>query len=102
MVQTDATFSRMVVRGEPTWVGRCIHCNSRLALTEDGRGATLEHIVPRCHGGTDDLGNLALACARCNHLKGTRTDVRSANDPARLQIEEALQAKRRERWRDRA
>jgi len=99
VVATDTTFSKMIVRGEVTWVGRCIHCNSRIAITEDGRGATLEHIVPRCHGGDDDVENLALACARCNHLKGTRTDVRGEKDPARLQLEEGLRAKRRARWR---
>jgi len=31
----------------------------------------IEHIVPRVHGGGDDLANLALACAACNYGKGT-------------------------------
>src|SRR6267378_3106500 len=31
----------------------------------------VEHIVPKSHGGTDDLGNLALACIDCNLHKGT-------------------------------
>lgn len=100
VVRSDATFSRMVVRGDPAWVGRCIHCNSRIVLSEDGRGATLEHIVPRCHGGSDELRNLALACARCNQLKGTRTDVLDADDPGRRRLEQALQAKRLARYRD--
>jgi 5-methylcytosine-specific restriction endonuclease McrA len=30
----------------------------------------VEHIVPRQHGGNDDLGNLALACHHCNLHKG--------------------------------
>lgn len=34
--------------------------------------ATLEHIIPRTHGGTDALENLGLACARCNQGKGSR------------------------------
>jgi hypothetical protein len=29
-----------------------------------------EHILPRQHGGTDDLANLALACYHCNRHKG--------------------------------
>ena len=90
----------MMVGGAPMWVGRCIHCSSRITIAEDGRGATLEHIVPRCHGGGDDVVNLALACARCNHLKGTRTDPLRHDDPARLKLEEALLLKRRARWRD--
>ena len=31
----------------------------------------IEHIIPRIHGGTDDLDNLALACIDCNLHKGT-------------------------------
>jgi len=31
----------------------------------------IEHILPRKHGGSDDLENLALACAECNLHKGS-------------------------------
>ena len=31
----------------------------------------VEHIIPKIHGGTDDLDNLALACIDCNLHKGT-------------------------------
>lgn len=31
----------------------------------------VEHIIPRVHGGADDLDNLALACIDCNLHKGT-------------------------------
>lgn len=31
----------------------------------------VEHVVPRKHGGTDEIGNLALACHKCNRSKGT-------------------------------
>ncbi len=31
----------------------------------------VEHIIPRIHGGEDDLDNLALACIDCNLHKGT-------------------------------
>ena len=30
----------------------------------------IEHILPRKQGGDDELGNLALACDRCNSHKG--------------------------------
>lgn len=30
----------------------------------------IEHIIPKIHGGTDDLDNLALACIDCNLHKG--------------------------------
>lgn len=31
----------------------------------------VEHILPRKHGGGDDLDNLALACIDCNLRKGS-------------------------------
>jgi HNH endonuclease len=31
----------------------------------------VEHIIPKVHGGADDLDNLALACIDCNLHKGT-------------------------------
>jgi hypothetical protein len=30
----------------------------------------VEHIIPKKHGGSDDLSNLALACIDCNLHKG--------------------------------
>jgi 5-methylcytosine-specific restriction endonuclease McrA len=38
----------------------------------------IEHIVPRQHGGSNDLNQLALACDRCNAYKGPNL---SAIDP---------------------
>ena len=32
----------------------------------------IEHIIPRVHGGTDHLANLALACRSCNARKKDR------------------------------
>jgi 5-methylcytosine-specific restriction endonuclease McrA len=34
---------------------------------------TIDHIVPRCQGGSDDLDNLATCCSTCNSSKGGRT-----------------------------
>lgn len=31
--------------------------------------ATVDHIIPRYAGGTDDLNNLVLACNRCNNCR---------------------------------
>jgi len=30
----------------------------------------VEHLIPKQHGGSDDLSNLALACYHCNQHKG--------------------------------
>jgi len=98
---TDATFERTMLDGRPVWVGKCIHCNSKLVVAGDGRSlgeATLEHVWPETQGGTNDVTNLAVACARCNREKGSRHDHRGG---ARLEeIVALLQARRLERWRD--
>lgn len=102
IIETDRTFARVVVRGQEVWGGKCIHCKAHLYVGLDGRPvsrATIEHIRPRTHGGTDDLENLALACARCNNQKGSRLDNRAANDPALEAMVQRLSERRMERWR---
>ena len=46
----------------------CEYC--RLHEDNDGFSFHVEHIVPRKHGGSDDLNNLAFACQFCNLHKG--------------------------------
>jgi 5-methylcytosine-specific restriction endonuclease McrA len=100
IVSTDSTFERAEVRGEKVWVGRCIHCNAHVVVNDSGETlATIEHIFPRTHGGTDDVENLALACRRCNGEKGVRHDNRHKNDPKFIEIVEALRAKKSARTR---
>ena len=102
IIATDATFEKMVVLGEPSWVGKCIHCNSRLVIGLEGDtfgGATIEHIVPRTHGGSDALENLAMACGRCNSQKGIRIDPRRKDDPKLIAMVEMLRKRRQDRWR---
>lgn len=97
------TFERKELDDEPVLEGKCIHCQRKLRLGVDGRplnGATLEHIVPRNHGGTDEVENLAVACARCNSEKGLRHDLKRANDPRVREVIERLQARRRARLRE--
>lgn len=45
---------------------RCVYCATHL----DHRTATLDHVVPLARGGAHDPGNLVVACAPCNRLKG--------------------------------
>jgi 5-methylcytosine-specific restriction endonuclease McrA len=100
IVATDATFEKAVVRGDSCWVGRCLHCNAKIVVDESGETlGTIEHILPQNHGGTDDLANLALACARCNSQKGVRHDARSKNDPKLVALVASLGEKRRARTR---
>jgi diadenosine tetraphosphate (Ap4A) HIT family hydrolase len=40
----------------------------------DERAIEVDHIVPRKHGGEDDLTNLQALCFKCNANKGARDD----------------------------
>ncbi len=103
IVATDSSFERVTVRGAEAWQGKCIHCRRRLLIDLQGEplgAVTVEHILPRGHGGSDELANLALACASCNHQKGYRLDHRRADDPVLLRVIDTLRARRLARWRD--
>jgi 5-methylcytosine-specific restriction endonuclease McrA len=103
IVATDTTFERAVAGDREVWSGKCLHCNARLLIGLDGEPisrATIEHILPRNHGGTDDLVNLGIACARCNSEKGVRHDHKKKTDVRLQEVIAKLAAKRKARWRD--
>src|SRR5258705_5621863 len=74
---------------------RCEYCQLK---QEDSPLAQLhvEHIIPRVHGGGDELSNLALACIDCNLHKGTNL---TGIDPETRQIAELFHP-RRHRWKE--
>ena len=45
---------------------RCVYCGAPLALDF----ATIDHVFPLARGGDQSPGNLVVACAPCNRLKG--------------------------------
>jgi len=74
---------------------RCEYCglhqdDSPLALLH------IEHIIPKKHGGSDALSNLALACIDCNLHKGCNL---TGIDPETHAVV-PLYHPRRQRWRD--
>jgi 5-methylcytosine-specific restriction endonuclease McrA len=103
IMATDSTFEPVEPGPRAEWAGKCLHCRSWLRVAADGEPiseATIEHIQPQSHGGTDDIENLALACARCNRGKGVRHDTRRKGDPVLAALVEKLRAERMKRWRD--
>lgn len=46
----------------------CNYCKKALAFNS----ITLDHIVPKCKGGSNDISNLAVSCYECNNLKGDK------------------------------
>ena len=47
----------------------CLYCGNQFPISQ----LTRDHIVPRCQGGKDSWTNVATACTRCNHLKGSKS-----------------------------
>lgn len=100
---TDSSFHRVARVDGVVLEGKCLHCGRKLWLQPSGEPisrATIEHIVPRTHGGSDELSNLGIACARCNHGKGVRLDVRRADDPTLQRVTQTLVQRRQQRWRE--
>lgn len=56
----------------------------------------IEHVIPRKHGGDDNMENLALACADCNLHKGSNL---TGIDPDTKLITPLLNP-RQDRWQD--
>jgi len=103
IVYTDSTFVMHADKVlSPVWVGACIHCRRKIAVTESGATcATIEHVIPKCAGGSeDDPKNLALACAECNHEKGRRHDKHVGKGGRADDVITALQGTRLSRWRE--
>ena len=99
---TDSTFELARVGTRTVLAGKCIHCKRKLAVDLDGvpqSHETVEHIIPRTHGGTDALENLAIACSRCNQGKGSRLDPRRWEDEALQRVIRTLQERRAARMR---
>lgn len=48
----------------------CAYCGLRLIIEQNHiKTMTVDHIVPRCKGGTTQKSNITSACKLCNHLK---------------------------------
>ena len=45
------------------WNWECAYCG-------DGNNLTIDHVVPRCKGGTDFTKNVVCCCSDCNQRKG--------------------------------
>ena len=51
--------------------GVCSKCGKPLPLEK----TTIDHLIPKYRGGTDELSNLIPMCKRCNKQKGSRIVV---------------------------
>ena len=69
---------RLAIYARDRW--RCVWCNEPVSLHSGPAGAgggpyapaTLDHVLPRERGGTNETGNLITSCMKCNRLRGAR------------------------------
>jgi len=62
---------------------RCCWCGRHTSIKRSRRdSATIEHVLPKSQGGTDDWENLAMSCARCNSNRGSQ-DMETFVPPAK-------------------
>lgn len=48
--------------------GKCVFCAKPVSYSD----STLDHVIPRAKGGTNNIWNLCIAHAACNTLKGSK------------------------------
>jgi hypothetical protein len=53
--------------------GECYYC--KVQMHRKGTEPTVEHKIPLCRGGKNNMANCVAACANCNSSKGPLTDA---------------------------
>jgi len=103
IIKTDSSFKLTTYKNQNVWLGKCIQCNRKLYILIDGTPiseATIEHIIPKNHGGGDNLENLAISCKNCNNFKGRTLDIQKRGHSTLEKVISSLSSKRMSRWRE--
>lgn len=75
----SARWNRLVQQVKPTVVDPvCWWCHCPIDMGLDRRHAmshTFDHIIPRIHGGTDEVSNMANAHRSCNTKRSNQMQI---------------------------
>jgi len=65
--QRDIKFSRENIFARDDHI--CQYCGKKFKR----ESLTIDHVIPKCRGGTNHWNNTVASCKKCNNLKGDRT-----------------------------
>jgi len=71
LLRTAPPFSRKNIYERDR--GICQYCGLKIRLND----MTLDHVVPRAHGGKHEWANVVTCCPRCNNAKADRTPAQA-------------------------
>lgn len=67
----DIKFSRQTVFERDKQI--CQYCGGKFTMDE----LTMDHVIPKSHGGKSSWANIVACCSPCNHKKANRTPVQA-------------------------
>lgn len=101
---TATTRRQTILAAYAAGLRRCPCCHVQLVWRSPLKGrhppnvATIDHIIPKCQGGSDMPDNLFVMCATCNNKRGSRCFLefltKTGVDPiqAKARMEKAILA----------
>lgn len=91
-------FHRRTLFERDGW--RCQYCSAELTR----RGATIDHLMPRCKGGRTSYANCVSSCLSCNKRKGHKSlaeaNMQLAKKPVNPTVVHVWRADSHGRWHD--
>ena len=93
---TAPRFKKRVLFNRDNW--QCQYCGVKL----DWSSITIDHVVPRCRGGSTSWKNCVASCLRCNMKKGSRmlpdTGMQLHKSPSEPKITHYWEFSQRTNW----
>ena len=69
--RSHLVYNRTRLAEAQNW--KCCFCGVRMDEMHGKRNSvTVEHVIPKSKGGTNDMANLAASCYACNNNRGTK------------------------------
>lgn len=73
--EEKAAYNKAYLRADTVdeWLEKCALLGNICIYCGEAKPLTIDHKVPLCRGGRNDITNIVPACQSCNSKKGRRT-----------------------------